>query len=146
MSIDIKIKLLYDGSRLPEYVRKGDGALDFFACIDNQVKIPAGKWVTIPTGVALEVPEDHGLFILPRSGLTIKHGITVANTPGLVDSNYRGEVKVVLHNRSREVFTVYPDARIAQMTIIKLPKVNWVVVDELSETVRGANGFGSSGV
>lgn len=144
--MDVKVELLYSGSKLPEYTRDGDGAMDLFACIDSNVRIPPRKWVTIPTGIAVEVPENHGMFLMSRSGLSIKHGIVVANVPGLVDSNYRGEVKVVLYNRSNEMFTVFPDARIAQACIVPLPKVKWVVVDELSETNRGANGFGSSGV
>ena len=145
----VKIKLLHPQAKPPAYIREGDSALDLFACLDETIKIPPGERRIIQCGFALELPEGYGMFIIPRSGLSVRHGVTVHNAPGLVDTNYRGEVRVIIHNEMRtfnESFEVFHGARIAQALILPVPHVEWQVVDELSESPRGANGFGSSGV
>jgi dUTP pyrophosphatase len=144
--IDVKIKLLYNGSKAPRYQRPGDVGMDVFACIDHHFNIHPGRWETIPLGFAMELPEGYGAFIIPRSGISVVHGINIINSPGLIDANYRGEVKAVVYNGSNETFRCAPDARIAQMVIMPIPHINWVEVDELEQTNRGDKGFGSSGV
>jgi dUTP pyrophosphatase len=145
-TLDVKIQLLYNGSKLPEYQREGDCAMDVFACVERPLKVSKGNWEVVPLGFAVQLPEGYKLTITPRSGLAVRHGVTVLNSPGLIDSNYRGEVKAILINHGREDFTVYPDARIAQCLVEPVPKTNWVEVDELDSTERGAEGFGSTGV
>jgi dUTP pyrophosphatase len=120
--------------------------MDLCACIDMPTKVHPGQTSAIPTGLAMELPEGYGLFIVPRSGLAIRHNIIVLNSPGLVDSDYRGEVKVVLKNTGREPFTILPGARIAQMYVMPLPRVRWVTVESLSQTVRAEGAFGHTGV
>lgn len=147
--MDVKIKLLHSQAKPPAYIRPGDSAMDLFACLDEPVKIPPGERRIIQCGFALELPEGYGMFIIPRSGLSVRHGVTVHNAPGLVDSNYRGEVRVILHNEMRtfnESFEVFHGARIAQALILPVPNIHWKQVAELSESARGNNGFGSSGV
>jgi dUTP pyrophosphatase len=100
----------------------------------------------IPTGLFIELPEGYEAQVRPRSGLAIKNGITVLNTPGTIDADYRGEVKVILINLSNEPFTIQNGDRIAQMVIAKYEKITWKQVEQLSETERGAGGFGSSGI
>lgn len=145
----VKIQLLHSQARPPAYTRPGDSAMDLFACLDEPVRIPPGERRIIQCGFALELPEGYGMFIVPRSGLSVKHGVTVHNAPGLVDTNYRGEVRVIIHNEMRtfnESFEVFHGARIAQALILPVPTVEWVQVSELSKSARGDKGFGSSGI
>jgi dUTP pyrophosphatase len=146
MPLDVKIKVLFDGAKLPHYATDGAGAMDLSACINRPIKLYPGATEAIPTGLAVELPEGYGLFITPRSGLAIKHNIVVLNTPGLVDADYRGEIRVVLKNTGDEVFYINPEARVAQMFVLPLPHIRWVEVDELSETARAAGGFGHTGL
>lgn len=143
--VEVKIKRLFDGAQLPRYVTAGAGAMDLSACINRPVKLYPGMTEAVPTGLAVELPDNYGLFITPRSGLAIKHNIIVLNTPGLVDADYRGEIRVVLKNTGDDVFYVNPDARIAQMFVLPLPQIVWTEVEELSETVRADGGFGHTG-
>jgi dUTP pyrophosphatase len=99
----------------------------------------------VPTGIYIELPEGHEAQIRPRSGLAAKHGISIVNSPGTIDADYRGEIKVILVNLSKEDFTINPGERIAQMVIARYEKVEWVEVEQLSESERGAGGFGSTG-
>lgn len=144
--VNIKVKVLFDGAKLPHYATDGAGAMDLSACINRPIKLHPGTVEAIPTGLAVELPEGYGLFITPRSGLAIKHGVIVLNTPGLVDADYRGEIRVVLKNTGNGVFYINPEARVAQMFVLPLPKINWVEVGELSTTARAAGGFGHTGV
>lgn len=144
--LDVKIKVLFEGAKLPHYATDGAGAMDLSACINRPVKLPPGTTEAIPTGLAVELPGGYGLFIAPRSGLAIKHNVVVLNTPGLVDADYRGEIRVVLKNTGNDVFYINPEARIAQMFILPLPRIKWVEVDELSSTVRADGGFGHTGL
>lgn len=144
--LDVKIKVLFEGAKLPHYATAGAGAMDLSACINRPVKLHPGTTEAIPTGLAVELPDGYGLFITPRSGLAIKHNVVVLNTPGLVDADYRGEIRVVLKNTGNDVFYINPEARIAQMFILPLPRIKWVEVDELSSTVRADGGFGHTGL
>jgi len=131
---------------LPAYATEGSAGLDLRACIDEAVVIPAGGRALIPTGLAIELPSAETVALLfARSGLAVKHGLALANGVGVIDSDYRGEIKVGLMNQSDADFTVEPGERIAQMVILPVvqPQIEWV--QTLSETERGAGGFGSTG-
>lgn len=146
--MEVKIKRLHPQARLPSYIRPGDSAMDVYACLEEPIRIPPGERRIIECGVAVELPDGYGMFIIPRSGLSVRHGVTVHNAPGLIDSNYRGEVRVIIHNEMRtfnESFEVFHGARIAQIAIMPIPHIEWEEVDELSESARGENGFGSTG-
>jgi len=128
---------------VPERAYAGDAGLDLASCA--RVELPPGERALVPTGLAVAIPEGHAGFVQPRSGLAVKHGISIVNTPGLIDSGYRGELMVTLLNTdARETFVVEPGMRIAQLVILELPEVELVEVDELPSSERGARGFGSS--
>lgn len=127
----------------PSYAQPGDAGADLRSAINTEL-LP-GHRLLIPTGVKAAVPEGYALFVHPRSGLALKHGITVLNTPGTVDSGYRGEIGVILHNTSGASFEIRRGDRIAQAVIQKVETVNFQVVEELDTTERGAGGFGSTG-
>lgn len=142
--IKMPIKILDSGIPAPCYAKPGDAGLDLRSAVDAVVG--PGQRALIPTGVAVAIPEGYAGFVQPRSGLALKHGITIVNTPGLIDSGYRGELGVVLLNTdSKEVFVVNRGDRIAQLVIQAVPVVELVEVEELDETDRGGTGFGSSG-
>ncbi len=145
MQIKVKIKKLNDALDLPKYAYIGDAAMDLRSCVD--VILEPGARACVPTGICLEVPSGFATLILPRSGLALKHGVGLVNSPGLVDSNYRGEIKAVLQNFDREnSFHISVGDRIAQFMVIEVPHVELVEVGELGETSRCGAGFGSSGV
>ena len=128
---------------LPERAYAGDAGLDLAAC--ERVTISPGERAVVGTGLAVAIPEGYAGFVLPRSGLAARHGIGKVNSPGLIDSGYRGEVRVVLLNTDRDQpFEVEPGMRIAQLVILQLPPVDLQVVDELPASERGERGFGSS--
>jgi dUTP pyrophosphatase len=141
--IELPVRRLRDDATLPEHAYAGDAGLDLAACERHEVA--PGERAVIPTGLAVEIPEGYGGFVLPRSGLAARHGITLLNAPGLIDSGYRGEVKVVFHNTDRaETFVVEPGMRIAQLVVLPVPTVALVEQDELASSERGERGFGSS--
>lgn len=146
MTSRIDVKLLADGvEAIPAHTRAGDAGFDLHATINTTIK-PFER-VMVPCGFAMAIPEGHAGLVLPRSGLASKHGITVANAPGLIDSNYRGEVMACMVNLDpNEPFVVQIGDRIAQLLIIKVPEVEFVPQDDLSDTERGSAGFGSSGL
>jgi dUTP pyrophosphatase len=128
---------------LPQQAYEGDAGIDLSAC-EGTVLDPGARAV-ISTGLAVEIPEGYAGFVLPRSGLAARHGIGVVNSPGLIDSGYRGEIRVVLHNSDREAaFVVEAGMRIAQLVIAPVAAIRLVEVDELAASERGARGFGSS--
>lgn len=130
----------------PYYASKGAAAMDLHACLEEAVVIPAGKRVMIPTGIAIALPSaDYVALIFARSGLGIKHGIAPANCVGVIDSDYRGEIKVGLQNHGDADFTIRPGDRIAQMAILPVFQVEMEQAEDLDETDRGAGGFGSTG-
>jgi dUTP pyrophosphatase len=140
---ELPIRRLRPDAVLPERAYGGDAGLDLSAC--ERVELAPGERALVGTGLAVAIPEGHAGFVQPRSGLASRHGITIVNTPGLVDSGYRGELRVVLLNTDREhTFVVEPGMRIAQLVVLPVAEAEPVEVDELPETERGVRGFGSS--
>jgi dUTP pyrophosphatase len=130
---------------LPEYATTGSSGMDLRAFIEEPIEMEPMQRVMVPTGLFIELPENTEAQVRPRSGLAIKQGITCLNSPGTVDADYRGEIKVVLINLSGEVQVIQPGDRIAQMVIKQVEKIEWVLVDEINNTNRGTGGFGSTG-
>ncbi|MCQ2265304.1 MAG: dUTP diphosphatase [Bacteroidales bacterium] len=130
----------------PTYATAQSAGMDLRANLEESVILKPLERAIIPTGLFIELPVGHEAQVRPRSGLAAKHGITVLNTPGTIDADYRGEIKVILINLSNEPVEIENGERIAQMVIAKHETVQWIEVDELSDTERGAGGFGSSGV
>jgi dUTP pyrophosphatase len=130
---------------LPAYQTPGSAGLDLCAALTEGVRLEAGDRRLIPTGLVFEIPEGHEGQIRPRSGLALKHGISIVNSPGTIDSDFRGEVGIVLINHGREPYVVEPLARIAQIVIARVEQVEIEEADSLTETSRGAGGYGSTG-
>lgn len=130
---------------LPQYATALSAGMDLKANIEEPVTLGMLERAMVPTGLFIELPEGYEAQIRPRSGLAAKHGISVTNSPGTIDADYRGEIKVLLVNLSKEPFTINPGERIAQMVIARHEKVEWEEVEILDETERGAGGFGSTG-
>lgn len=142
--MEIKLKRLDPELPVPKYAHHGDAGCDLFSRVDLTVK--PGERAVVPTGVALAIPDGHAGFVQPRSGLAAKHGISVVNTPGLIDSKYRGEVRVILINLDpKESFRIQRGDKIAQLLIQPVETADFTVVDDLDDTARGAGGFGSTG-
>jgi dUTP pyrophosphatase len=142
--IDLPIRRVRDDAVLPQRAYAGDAGLDLSAC--ERVELGPGERATVGTGIAVAIPDGYAGFVQPRSGLASRHGISIVNAPGLVDSGYRGEVMVVLVNTDRhDTFVVEPGMRIAQLVVLAVPAVAPAEVAELPETERGARGHGSSG-
>lgn len=142
--IEIQIKLLDEGLAMPRYQHEGDAGLDLPSRVD--LVLEPGARATIPTGIAVAIPRGYAGFVLPRSGLASRHGIALVNSPGLVDSGYRGEMAIVMINTDKhEAFQVRRGDRIAQLVIQRIVEAATVQVDELDSTTRGAGGFGSTG-
>ncbi len=133
------------GYSVPEYQTSGSAGADLRACVASPIQINPGDRRLVPTGLRLEIPEGYEAQVRPRSGLAFKHGITVLNSPGTIDSDYRGEVGVVLHNAGKEVFTVNHGDRIAQLVVAPVSRAVFEVRDLLSDTERGSGGYGSTG-
>ncbi len=147
-SIQIKIQHITDKFKdilLPEYATVGSSGLDLRAAVETEMKIEKSKIGLIPTNLKVEIPIGYEIQIRPRSGLAAKNGIGVLNSPGTIDSDYRGEIKVILFNFSDEDFIIKRGDRIAQMVISKVYRANLIVTDELNESKRGDGGFGHSG-
>jgi dUTP pyrophosphatase len=141
--IELQFRRLRDDAVVPVRAYDGDAGLDLAAC--ERVELGPGERALVGTGLAVAIPQGHAGFVQPRSGLAAKNGVTIVNTPGLVDSGYRGELKVILLNTDeREPFVVEPGMRIAQLVVLELPDVDPVEVDELPASERGVRGFGSS--
>ena len=146
----LKVKPLdhFEGLALPAYQTPGSAGLDLPAALpeDAPVTLNPGEWQLIPTGLSIALEEGYEAQIRPRSGLAARHGISCVNTPGTVDADYRGELKVNLINHGKEPFVITRGERIAQMIIAPVLQIEWDVVETLDETERGAGGFGSTGV
>jgi dUTP diphosphatase len=141
--IELPILRLREDAVVPERAYSGDAGLDLAAC--ERVELAPGERAMVGTGLAVAIPDGYAGFVQPRSGLAARHGITIVNTPGLVDSGYRGELRVILLNTDAlETFVVEPGMRIAQLVVVPVPEVELVLVDELAESERGVRGFGSS--
>ena len=144
--IEILIKRLSKNVTLPRYETEDSSGLDLAANIDEQIKILPGKSEIIPTGLAVAIPKNFEIQIRPRSGLAAKNQVSVLNTPGTIDADYRGEIKVILINLSNKVFIVEKGLRIAQMVVCPVIKVSLKEVTKLEITERGSGGFGSTGI
>lgn len=141
--IEVGVRRLRDDAVLPGQAYEGDAGLDLAAC--EEIELGPGERAVVPTGIAVEIPSGYAGFVQPRSGLAARHGIGVVNSPGLIDSGYRGEIRVVLLNTDPvETFTVEPGMRIAQLVVAPVASVRLVEVEELAASERGARGFGSS--
>jgi dUTP pyrophosphatase len=141
--IELAIRRLREDAIIPERAYAGDAGLDLAAC--ERVELAPGQRATVGTGLAVAIPDGFAGFVQPRSGLAARHGITIVNTPGLVDSGYRGELRVILLNTdTTETFVVERGMRIAQLVVVPTPTFELLEVDELPESERGVRGFGSS--
>ena len=142
----VKVKKLRENAVIPKRATEFSAGADLYACIDEPVTLNPAELAKIPTGIAIELPQsDLAAFLFARSGLGVKHGITLSNSVGVVDSDYRGEICVGLCNVSDKPYTIQPNERIAQMVIMPVALADFIQADELNETKRGEGGFGSSG-
>lgn len=143
--MQIHIKKLRNSATLPSYATAHAAGMDVSACIDEPMTLAPGERKLVPTGIAVALPAGYEAQIRGRSGMAIKHGVMPANGVGTIDADYRGEIHAILLNNSNEPFVIEPGMRVAQMVVAKHEVVQWQQVDELDETDRGANGFGSTG-
>lgn len=143
--IPVLVKRLphFDGLELPAYATEGAAGMDVLAAED--VTLPPGGRHAVATGLAVAIPAGYEIQVRPRSGLALKHGVSVPNTPGTIDSDYRGELKVILINHGADAFDIRRGDRIAQLVLAPVVQLTWLKVDELDETARGEGGFGSTG-
>lgn len=144
MNIEVKI-VNSSGHALPAYETTGAAGMDLRAVLETPIILEPMQRALVPTGLFIELPIGYEAQIRPRSGLAFKHGVTVLNSPGTIDADYRGEVKVLLVNLSAQPFTINHGERVAQLVVASHSHVQWVEVNELNDTVRGAGGFGSTG-
>ena len=144
--MQLKIKKLKDAAKIPMRATDGSAGMDLYACMEESVTLAPGQLAVIPTGIAIELPDNTcAAFLYARSGLGVKHGICLANGVGVIDSDYRGEICAGLCNVSDTPYTIEPDERVAQMVIAPVLTPEIVEVDQLGDTERGAGGFGSTG-
>ena len=144
-NMKVNIKKLNEKAIVPTYGTEFSAGADLYACMESAVVVNPGETVMFHTGIAMEVPVGYAGLVYARSGLACKKGLAPANKVGVVDADYRGEIMVALHNHSEEAVTVEPEERIAQMVIAPFLAVDYEVVEELTDTVRGEGGFGSTG-
>ena len=143
--VKVLIKKLNPTIQLPSYKSNGASGMDLMACIEKPINLEAGKSCLVPTGLSVAFSKEYEIQIRPRSGLAAKNNITVLNTPGTIDSDYRGELKIILFNHSSENFMINNNDRIAQMVLVPIIKMELEETNELPETIRGEGGFGSTG-
>ena len=143
--VKILVKKIYKNIKLPVYKTSGSSGMDLLAYIKKKITINPSETAMIPTGIAVAIPKNYEIQIRPRSGLAAKKGISVLNTPGTIDSDYRGEIKIILINLSKKSFVVKSNDRIAQMILCPVAKGKLQEVKNLPKTVRGKKGFGSTG-
>jgi dUTP pyrophosphatase len=146
--LKVKVKRLPHGMdvALPAYMSEHAAGMDLYAAVDPELVIPPGEWKLVPTGISIALPEGYEAQVRPRSGLALKQGVSILNTPGTVDADYRGEVGVILMNHSKQNLVIKHGDRIAQMIINKIERIELEEVVELSETERSSGGFGHTGV
>ena len=145
----IKITRLYEGFEdlpLPKYATEGSAGMDIYAAVDEPVEINPGGVVLIPTSLAISLEHGFECQVRSRSGLAIKHGVFALNSPGTIDSDYRGEIKIILANFGKETFIIQRGDRIAQLIVSKYEKIDWELVEVLPDSERGEGGFGSTGI
>jgi len=146
--IEIKFKRLrkeLNHIPLPSYATKGSAGLDIYAAIEKPISLPHGAIEMVPTNISIEIPEGYEIQVRPRSGLAAKHGIGILNSPGTIDSDYRGEIKIIIINFSKEDFVIQPAERIAQLVVSKVYTAKFIETNELNNTSRGEGGFGHTG-
>ena len=142
----IRIPVIYSGKgQLPTYATAASAGMDLRAAIVESISLAPMERKIIPTGISISLPEGHEAQVRPRSGLAVKYGITVLNSPGTIDADYRGEIGVILINLSNEVFTISPEDRIAQLVIAQYSQIVWEPTQTLEKSERGSGGFGSTG-
>lgn len=141
----VLVKKLNPAAKLPRRATAYSAGYDLCACIQQELIVPPGQTVSVPTGLALGLPKGYGGFIFARSGLGLRHGIVPGNCVGVIDADYRGEVVVGLYNHSSEPYTIRPEERIAQLVVLACPSWEAAEVQDLDDTVRGTGGFGSTG-
>lgn len=142
----VEIKLISQLAKLPEKMSDASSGYDLYTANSESISLKPGTIKMVPTGIAISLPSGYEAQIRPRSGLAIRHGIGILNSPGTIDADYRGEIKVILFNFGDKEFVIEPGMRIAQMVISQYENVEFLEVDELDETVRGSGGFGHTGV
>ena len=143
--VKVLVKKLDSKVKIPEYKTDGSSGMDLMAFVENSIKISPQTRELIPTGLSIAIPEDLEIQIRPRSGLAVKSSISVLNTPGTIDSDYRGELKIILFNHGNKDFIVNNNDRVAQMVLTPVIKMELEEVDQLPKTIRGSGGFGSTG-
>ena len=143
--VKVLIKKLYPSIQLPSYKTDGASGMDLMALLENPINLEPGKSCLVPTGLSVAFPKEYEIQIRPRSGLAAKNNISVLNTPGTIDSDYRGEIKVILFNHGESDFLINNKDRIAQMILTPVIKMDLEETDDLPETIRGEGGFGSTG-
>ena len=146
--LEIKFKRLNEKFKsipLPSYATKGSAGMDIYAALDEPMKISKGKIELVPTNLSVEIPEGYEIQVRPRSGLAAKHGIGILNSPGTIDSDYRGEIKIIIINLGTEDFIIQPAERIAQLVVSKIYTARLIESTELNNTTRGEGGFGHTG-
>ena len=143
--VKILIKKLNSSVQLPSYKTKGASGMDLMACIEKPINLEPGKSYLVPTGLSVAFPDDYEIQIRPRSGLAAKSNISILNTPGTIDSDYRGELKIILFNHGNENFIINDKDRIAQMVLVPIMKIELEETNDLPESIRGEGGFGSTG-
>lgn len=141
----VKIVRENDKIELPKYETSGAAGMDIRANITEPIVLGSLERTLVPTGLKIAIPEGYEVQVRPRSGLALKHGITLLNTPGTIDSDYRGELKIIVANMSKDAYTINPGERIGQLVLNKVEQIEWEVVETLDETERGAGGFGHTG-
>ncbi|MBI4404296.1 MAG: dUTP diphosphatase [Deltaproteobacteria bacterium] len=141
----IKVIKLDPQAILPQYMTPGSSGCDAYACLQSPLTILPRQRMAIPTGLAFEIPAEFEIQVRPRSGLSFKQGLTVVNAPGTIDSDYRGEVKILVVHLGEEPLTIEPGTRIAQLVLQKVERIQWSVVPSLSQSSREDGGFGSTG-
>lgn len=141
----VNLKKVNDNAIIPTYGTEFAAGSDLYACIDSDIVVAPGETVKIPTGISLEIPDGYAGLVFPRSGLSTKKGLAPANKVGVIDSDYRGEILVMIYNHSNMDQTISCNERIAQLVIVPYIKAEFNEVDELKETIRGTGGFGSTG-
>lgn len=147
MSEKIKLPtIVEDEDCLPIYATSHSAGADLKAYIKEPLTLAPGDYILVPTGIRVAIPEGYEIQVRPRSGLAAKYGITVLNSPGTIDADYRGEIQVILINHGKEAFTITPGMRIAQMVLAAACQADFVLLEELAETKRGSGGFGHTGV
>lgn len=147
MKNEIKVKIIRCRplARLPRYMTEQAAGMDLYAVLDDDLVLSPGQRVMVPTGIAIALPPGYEAQVRPRSGLAVKHGITLVNSPGTIDADYRGEISVIIINHGENDFIINDGERIAQMIVAPVSRCNWNLVESLEESERGSGGFGHTG-